>query len=115
MNNLGLNKKAKEIHSEESILDVAEMIGKGIVSEETRLLNGVLKNISVSVFNKVSENDQVNSFSELYERIDNIHNDDLCMKYLNSLFDTFGYKPECKSFGEFVRKQMEISLLYSQL
>lgn len=37
------------------------------------------------------------------------------MKYLNIIFDTFGYQPDCKSFGEFVRNQKEISLLSSQL
>lgn len=109
MNNLGLNKKVQKRYNSKTNEDVAEEIGKCHVREEIQSLNEVFKDISVSVFNKVFENDQVSSFRDLYERIDNIQNDDLCMKYLDTLFDTFGYKPDSKSFGEFVRKQMEIS------
>lgn len=114
MNSLGLNKKVQKRYSQ-TCDDVAEEIGKEHVREEIRSLNEVLNNISVSVFNKVYENDQVSSFSELYERIDNIQNDDSCMKYLRTLFDTFGYKPDCKSFSDFVRKQMEVSHFTMQL
>lgn len=115
MNNLGLSKKIQKRYYSKTIDDVAEEIGKEHVREEILSLNEVFRNISISVFNKVFENDQVYNFSELYERIDNIKNDELLMKYLNTLFETFGYKHDCKSFDEFVRKQMDISQFVLQL
>lgn len=117
MSNLGMASKVQKIFSEKTVESEAEVIGYFDVKDELELLNEAYKSVLMIIYNNLVDNekDEVDSFDELYIKVDDISNDNECMKYLKKVLNRFGYKSSCYTFKEFILKQKEISDFIEEL
>ena len=111
MSNLGMASKVQKKFSEKNENSEAEVVGNLNIKDELELLNEAHKSVLMIIYNYLLDNekDEAESFDGLYKKVDNISNDDECMKYLKMVLNIFGYKSSCNTLKEFINKQKEIS------